>query len=170
MNRAELRRLLTVVLMPAVAIAAVLVTVVMLHAGSDTAVAPGRIGEHWHATYQISVCGERQPNAPAWEGGVHTHADGVIHIHPFTPSEEGRGARLVKWFEYGGGWLTQTSMRVPGSRDSYQNGDRCPDGLRGVIQVSVNGERLGDWSEYIPQDGDRITIVFGPEGESPSTH
>ena len=52
--------------------------------------------DHWHATYAVFICGQRQPNFPTWESGVHTHADGVIHIHPFVHSEEGAGARLVK--------------------------------------------------------------------------
>jgi hypothetical protein len=71
-----------------------------------------RINDHWHATYQTFICGQRQPNFPTWEAseGVHTHADGVIHIHPFSVAGEGNGARLVKWFEYGGGKLTQTEM------------------------------------------------------------
>ena len=122
-----------------------------------------RIGDHRHATYQTIICGQRQPNFPTWEAGVHTHADGVIHIHPFLPREEGSGARLVKWFEYGGGKLTQTEMRKPGSREEFKNGDECTDGSEAVLQVFVNGERLEDWSGYIPQDGDRVQIEFGEE-------
>ncbi len=122
-----------------------------------------RIGDHRHATYQTIICGQRQPNFPTWEAGVHTHADGVIHIHPFLPREEGSGARLVKWFEYGGGKLTQTEMRKPGSREEFKNGDECTDGSEAVLQVFVNGERLEDWSGYIPQDGDRVQIEFGVE-------
>ena len=118
--------------------------------------------DHWHAVYQVFICGQRQPNFPTWESGVHTHADGVIHIHPFVPSEEEEGARLTKWFEYGGGLLTLLEMRVPGGDQVYRNGDRCPDGSEGVLQVFVNGERLDDWSDYIPQDGDRIWVEFGP--------
>ncbi len=129
-----------------------------------------RIGkDHWHATYQIFVCGERQPNAPTWEAGVHTHADGVIHIHPFVPSEEGSGARLVKWFEYGGGRLTQSEMRIPGSRTVYKNGDKCDDGKEATLQVSLNGERLNNWTRLIPHDGDRIRIDFGPVEAAPVT-
>jgi hypothetical protein len=120
--------------------------------------------DHWHALYAVFICGQRQPNFPSWEAGVHTHADGVIHIHPFIPSEEEEGARLTKWFEYGGGKLTQTEMHMPGTPGDqvYRNGDRCPDGSEGVLQVFVNGERLDDWSDYIPQDGDRIWVEFGP--------
>jgi plastocyanin len=125
-----------------------------------------RINDHWHATYSVFICGQRQPNFPTWEGGVHTHADGVIHIHPFTPQEEGAGARLVKWFEYGGGKLTQTEMRMPGDRREFKNGDLCDDGSEAVLQVFVNGQKMSDWSRYIPQDGDQIRIVFGPEEEA----
>ena len=121
--------------------------------------------DHWHAAYAVFICGQRQPNFQTWEAGVHTHADGVIHIHPFVPAEEGTGARLTKWFEYGGGLLTSTEMRMPGSDQVLRNGDRCPDGSDGVLQVAVDAHPLDDWGDYIPQDGDRIMIVFGPAPE-----
>jgi plastocyanin len=125
------------------------------------------IGEdHWHASYQVIICGQRQPNFPAWGGGVHTHADGIIHIHPFRSAEEGSGARLVKWFEYGGGKLTEDEMRMPGTRETYKNGDKCDDGKEAVLQVFVNDQKLDDFTRFIPQDGDRVRIVFGPEEES----
>ena len=136
-----------------------------------TVSSPPRLAEHWHAAYGYYVCGEAQPPAPTWEGGVHTHADGIIHIHPFAHEEEGGGARLGKWFDYGGGVLTDDEVRLPGDRQTYRNGDLCPDGSAGVVQVFVMPaatgveERLYDWTEYIPQDGDRIAIVFGPEFE-----
>jgi hypothetical protein len=118
--------------------------------------------DHWHAPYQIFICGQQQPNFPTWNGGVHTHSDGVIHIHPVRPEEEGDGARLVKWFEYGGGNLTQSEMLMPGDSHTFTNGDQCPDGNEGILHVLVNGEELDDWNAYIPQDGDVIRIVFGP--------
>lgn len=130
-----------------------------------------RIGQdHWHATYQVFVCGQRQPHFPTWEGseGVHTHADGIIHMHPFIPAAEGAGARLIKWFEYGGGKLTQDEMRMPGDDREFKTGDTCPDGGTALLQVFVNGGKLDDWSRYIPQDGDRVRIVFGPEESVPT--
>jgi uncharacterized cupredoxin-like copper-binding protein len=125
-----------------------------------------RIGEdHWHATYTFYACGEKQPNAPEWSAGVHTHGDGVVHIHPFTSSEEGAGARLVKWFDYGGGSLTGSEIRLPGTSKTWKNGDTCPDGTEGEVQVFVNSQKLDDWSRYLPKDGDRIRMVFGPPEE-----
>lgn len=121
-----------------------------------------RIGvDHWHALYQVIVCGQVQPPLAFWEAGVHTHEDNIIHIHPIVPSEEREGARLVKWFEYGGGLLTQTEMRMPGDSATYRNGDECPDGSEGELRLFVNGEELDDWQGYIPQQGDTVVISFG---------
>ena len=174
MHTGELRRLLIVALpaLTALTVVAVLVGTVLRVDGnggpsiasSTPAVTRPRIGQdHWHATYEVFICGQRQPNFPSWEAseGVHTHADGIIHMHPFIPAGEGAGARLIKWFEYGGGKLTQSEMQMPGDREEYKNGQTCDDGSEAVLQVFVNGEKLRDWSEYIPQDGDRVRIVFG---------
>jgi uncharacterized cupredoxin-like copper-binding protein len=128
-----------------------------------------RIGEdHWHAQYTYYACGEKQPPAPTWESGVHTHGDGIVHIHPFQTFEEGAGARLVKWFDYGSGELSQSEIRMPGSSKTFKNGDVCAEGTpeagsEGKLQVFVNGKKLDDWSRYIPHDGDRIQLVFGKE-------
>ena len=130
--------------------------------------APRSGEDHWHATYTYYVCGEKQPNAPTWEGvGVHTHGDGVVHIHPFSPPEEGQGARLTKWFDYGGGKLDGDEIRLPGLSVTWKNGDECPEGTpdagqEGEVQVFVNSEKLSDWSRYIPKDGDVIRLIFGP--------
>jgi plastocyanin len=163
-----LRRLRGMYFPPWVPVAFIIVLVFgilgLLFIARSAAGAP-RNGDHWHATYSVFICGQRQPNFPTWEGGVHTHADGIIHIHPFTPSEEGAGARLMKWFEYGGGKLTGSEMRMPGDRDTYRNGDTCDDGTEAILQLFVNGEKLDRWDRFIPQDGDQVRIVFGPEQE-----
>ena len=126
-------------------------------------VARPSIGDHWHVAYKVYICGQLQPEFAFWQGGIHTHDDGIIHIHPLLPSEEGEGARLVNWFEYGGGKLTQSEMRMPGSREEYKNGDECPGGAEAVLRVFVDEDWLEDWSEYIPQHGDEVQIEFGEE-------
>jgi uncharacterized cupredoxin-like copper-binding protein len=132
-----------------------------------------RIGDHWHVPFTYFVCGEKQPNAPVWESGVHTHADGIMHLHPFQTYEEGSGASLGSWFEYGNGKITSTEIDMPGPTKAYKNGDTCPDGREGEVQVYVTKvgqsaeERLrgNDVTRFIPHDGDRIRFVFGPPEE-----
>ena len=34
--------------------------------------------------------------------GIHSHADGLIHTHPFVVAEEGNNATVGKFFDYGG--------------------------------------------------------------------
>lgn len=126
---------------------------------------PPHVNDYWQATYSVEICGQGQPAFPEWGGGVNTYGDGVIHLHPRVASEEGKGARLVKWFEYGRGKLTQTEMRMPGTSEEYKNGDTCDDGSEAVLQVFVNGVKMDDWSDYIPQNGDVVRIEFGPEDE-----
>ena len=170
MNRAELRRFLFVVAPFAFVLAAVaLVASLALDMETDEGTGGPANGDHWHARYVFVVCDVVQPKAPFWEAGVHTHGDGIIHIHPFTSAEAGRGARLVKWFEYGGGFLTDDEVRLPGDDASYGNGDECRDGSEGLVQVFVTPaatgveEELEDWGDYIPQDGDAVVIYFGPD-------
>jgi len=148
------------------------VIIAFLFIVGGTAGAP-RVGQdHWHATYQTFICGQRQPNFDTPEfrrdaEGVHTHGDGIIHMHPFLPASSGAGARLVKWFEYGGGKLTQTEMQMPGNPKEFKNGDTCPDGSTATLQVFANGVKMEDWRRYIAQDGDQVRIVFGPEESVP---
>lgn len=124
-----------------------------------------RIGDHWHASYQVVICGEPQPAMPAFEPGVGspgTHGDGVIHLHPFATGGEGSANYLRSYFRAGGGNLTGSEIRSPGFTTTWKNGDKCDDGTEGTLQVFLNGEKLNDFLRYIPKDGDRIRIVFGP--------
>ncbi|HXG35942.1 MAG TPA: hypothetical protein VNL15_03130, partial [Dehalococcoidia bacterium] len=74
-----------------------------------------KVGDHWHARYTVTICGEQQPNIPTFEdpAGIHTHGDGLVHMHPFNTSGEGGGARLIRFFEYAGGELSNDSLRMP---------------------------------------------------------
>ncbi len=140
-----------------------------------------RIGDHWHARYEVWLCGVKQPVIPNFPGGVHTHGDGFVHIHPESAAEEGRGARLIKFFEYAGqalgrgGILAPDAFQMPGSDKLYRNGDVCQEGpyagQPGEVQVRVNGRLLSaaELEDYIPQDGDEILIFFGPPGALPAT-
>ncbi len=56
----------------------------------ETAAQP-RIGDHIHAAMDIYVCGQHEPKLPQFEAGIHSHGDGLMHMHPQVSGEEGAG-------------------------------------------------------------------------------
>lgn len=79
---------------------AVAVGALALNRETNNGVRPEALTDHWHAAYGINVCGEW--DAPILDDtdpeGIHTHADGVIHIHPFRTSAAGANATVDAFF------------------------------------------------------------------------
>ena len=134
------------------------------------------VGDHWHAPYQVYIGDERQEVFLSLDSGMTTLSDGIIHIEPRTPDEERENASLSRFFEDAGGELTDTSLRLPGSDATYRNGDDVP-GIGAPGSVFALKRKLGEGgcvpelaaphdfitADYVPQDGDRITIMFTTE-------
>ncbi|MGH2400270.1 MAG: hypothetical protein ACRDFA_01120 [bacterium] len=118
-----------------------------------------RIGDHWHAKYSIVVCGRAESPLPFTSGNVHTHGDGLIHIHPEVPSEAGNNANLRRFFSGAGMTFTASAIEFPDGR-AYRNGDRCPDGAAGRVRLIVNGRASDAYDRYVPRNGDLILIQF----------
>ena len=132
-------------------------------------------GDHWHAAYGLYICdkfvgdikSDRDPN------GIHTHDDGVIHIHPFTSASSGSKATLGAFAQTVDMTITSDKLGLPGAK-TYSNGDKCGD-EEGRVRVLVNGEeRSGDPKDIRLRDRDRLVIAFAPEdarvpGSPPST-
>ena len=178
---------------PLVGVIAVVAAIVSLFFFTRATEAQPRIGQHIHAALDIYVCGQKEPNLPFFEAGVHTHGDGLIHIHPQSTGEEATGAAVGKFFQYGGWELTNSTVTLPGDR-TFKDGDSCPDGQTGVLRMlkyrltwrSSSGDNglLGDecsqvadadmqevkdFPDYVPKDGDCLHLVFGPAG-APSVY
>jgi len=158
----------------------------------ETAAQP-RIGDHIHAAMDIYVCGQHEPKLPYFEAGIHSHGDGLYHMHPQVTSEEGIGAAVGKFFEYAHWELNGSTLTLPGDR-TFKTGDPCPDGQPGVLRMmkyrlqwrSDSGshedlsaqcsrfadgdmEQVEDFPRYVPKDGDCLHLVFGPAG-APSVY
>jgi hypothetical protein len=124
-------------------------------------------GDHWHAQYQISICGERAQAMGGFPGGIHTHGSNIIHLHPRTADEEGANATLGLFFERAFGELSSDSLLLP-SGERYSNGDACADGSVGELAVwdfdPAAGERVSkidDPAVHVPRDLQTILIEFG---------
>ena len=118
-----------------------------------------QINDHWHAQITMSVCGETYVESPS-EGGIHSHGDGLLHIHPHAANEAGKNATLRRFFEGARTKVTATSIQIPGER-AYQDGSLCPNGERGTMHFTVNGQPNEKGLDYTPKDGDRVDISFG---------
>ena len=60
-----------------------------------------QLGEHIHQAIAFNVCGDFLPDIPTFESqiGIHTHGDGVIHIHPFSQLGVGANATLGRYLK-----------------------------------------------------------------------
>src|SRR5262245_1295741 len=149
----------------------------------DTSIPPV-IGDHWHAAFGIYVCGEWQPDIPEFEAttGLHTHGDGVIHIHPFSQSGAGENATLGTFLEDTDVKLSDSELTIgknelPDGAKTWKEGDDKCDGKAGELVVA-QWEDVSDESAKpalltsglrdirFRGDGEGYTIAFVPEGET----
>lgn len=131
------------------------------------------IGDHHHAAFGINICGAWLPNTPQYESptGIHSHADGFIHMHPYSRAGANDNATVGLFLDGADQKATDTEIEVSDDLKKA-NGDPCPelDGKPGTVRWSVNGqEKQGNPSRYVPEDGDVIAIAFLPEGEEIGT-
>ena len=98
------RNILFPAAMTLVALLGVVLVLVARDQRSDLAPAgnPG-LEDHWHTAYDIFVCDEIDPTPFGNDSvddrtGIHTHGDGLIHIHPFVSTVTGQYATLGAFF------------------------------------------------------------------------
>ena len=141
-------------------------------------------GDHWHSAYGTFICGEYLPNLGVGvepdPGGIHTHQDGVIHVHPFQTATTGRNARLSDFFGQTGLDVTSTKIQLPedpalgdNSGRTFENGDECPDGQSGTVKVLVWEDAAGTAGPQVfvadigrirfTNNGMAFTFAFMPE-------
>ncbi len=151
-----------------------------LNKGQQAAKVPPRINQdHWHSSFSVYICDHFMPNIPLFDtvDGIHTHGDGVIHIHPYTPAASGRNATLgffLKSYSTAGKGgtfkLSASEIRpatIPGDPNSkldtkdWHNGDKCPDGQPGQVKFTVNGKQIkGDPTTWRLRNGDYLDVGF----------
>jgi hypothetical protein len=91
-------------------------------------VAPSYVKQdHWHAAYGIYVCDHFLPNLTDVKEdtlGIHTHGEGVIHIHPFAASSSGTRAQMSVFAAQVGLKFTDQGFVMPDGT-TYENGYQC---------------------------------------------
>ena len=175
-RRAEQRRLAFPIAVFAIALLGTL-AIVIARADRESEIASAEApttADHWHAAYGFYICDTFLPplaDIKPDTTGIHTHQDGVIHIHPFSDAATGKNATLGKWGEMVGVEFGRDSFTVNGT--TYEDGYDC-NGQPGTVVVH---EWPADDLEALPEihtedfgrirlDQDRaaITIAVVPEG------
>jgi len=99
------RKILFPAAMVLVALLGVVLVLVARNQRADLAPAgdPG-LEDHWHSAYGVFVCDQVSPVVFANDSeddrtGIHTHGDGLIHVHPFVSTVTGQYATLGAFFD-----------------------------------------------------------------------
>ena len=140
-----------------------ILAIVMIVSGSGSSGSESpmpQVGDHFHAEYSISICGQVQEDYAYSQGAIHTHGEGSIHLHPQNSTEEGANATLARFIAGTGGRLTNSTIVLP-SGISYKDGDECPDGNKGKLFLKVNNIEKMEIASHVPKDEDVIIIGFG---------
>lgn len=130
--------------------------------------------DHWDSAYGVYICGGFIPPLVdiGEDRGIHTHADGAIHVHPRTRELAGENATLGKFAQQVGLTLNDGVLGLPNGR-TYRDGEDC-NGAPGKVQVArwsdatkttaapeVTTENVGEIR--FRKDAEAFTIAFAPE-------
>lgn len=156
--------------------------IVFARSSQDQAAAEAPVAnqDHWHAAYGIRLCGEgfaapiQVQDDPV---GIHTHGDGIMHVHPFTTASSGENATLGQFFDAAGVTIDDEQIDLGGDTSVKEGEDTCgADEKPGIVQVAVwENAREADSTDpeiitenirdirYV-NDSMAFTIAFAPEG------
>ena len=121
----------------AVALVVVLGSLLVIWARTDReATSAPRVGDHWHSVYDIYVCDSFRSKVvlETASNGIHSHGDGLLHIHPFNKLASGRDAVLGEFFSAFGGRIDDASV-VLDTGEVLVEGVDC-DGQPTVLKVA----------------------------------
>ena len=145
-----------------------------------------QLGDHIHQAFAVNVCGEWLFDVPEFEStiGIHTHGDGVLHIHPHSQLGVGVNATLGRFLENArdeGGLAAEISDTVLNYLDEVvEEGEHKCEGvddpqLRVAFWPDASDTAAlpevttGDFNDLrLTEDGGAITIFYGdPDADIP---
>jgi hypothetical protein len=144
------------------------------HAGGQEK--PVATKDHWHAAFGIWSCDHWLPPVPLGEDptGVHTHGDGLIHIHPFDDRAAGKNATLGRFLEASVMKVDAKSIVVPKGPKLLAGSDCLGKQtvIAAVVWRSVKDKQptlvTKDLASIRLADGQVIALVHGPKGTIPA--
>jgi hypothetical protein len=110
--------------------------------------------------------------------GIHTHKDGVIHIHPFVSAAAGRNATLGVFFDQVALQISDTKLTLPNGQVFEEGVTKCQGGKDGIVEIAqwssatdaANGARpnavfTSGFRNIRMQNRQAYTIAFLPAGQ-----
>jgi hypothetical protein len=153
-----------------------LALVVFARATRDAEASP-TLQDHWHAAYGVWDCVTESFLTPFQSEfdpeGIHSHQDGLIHIHPFTSSVTGKEAKLAVFLNAMGASLSEDGLELPGGA-TLESGVEC-NGEKAIMQVIrwenafIGGEPTNVFTTSLEDvrflnDEEAFTIARAPAG------
>ena len=142
--------------------------VVYARSTRDALATPVQNLDHWHAVYGVYNCntGDYLPAFQSTQDdtGIHSHGDGLMHIHPFFELSSGDNAQIRHWISEMNVEITPEQISVNNPFDppvQLVAGAECGDGS-GTAEI-----KLLHWDfDFEVRDGNRtdpevITADFG---------
>ena len=148
-----------------VALVVVLGALLVFWARTDReATSAPRVGDHWHSVYDVYVCDtfrskivlETDPN------GIHTHGDGLIHIHPFNKLASGRDAVLGEFFTAFGGFIDDQSFMLD-TGEMVIEGFDCGDEPAVLKVARFDADDLSREPEILTEDLANVRLLKNRE-------
>ncbi len=169
---------------PALIVAIIVVGTVLVVLARDsrqaTASEAPTTRDHWHEAFAVNVCGEFL-DPPADDGpdrlGIHTHNDGLIHVHPFGAGGTGDNATMGVFLDQIGVEVADGTMTLKDGT-TKSNGDKCdgkeaelalfawpPQATEKTEPEKLTGAAITE--ERFTEDGGEYVLSFNPEDFTP---
>jgi hypothetical protein len=138
-----------------------------------------QLGDHIHQAFGVNVCGEWKFDIPEFETpvGIHTHGDGVLHIHPFSQLGVGANATLGRYFtnarDDGGLDVRVSDDKLDYLDEDIEEGKTKCEGVEDPVLLMAYWENAsdpaslpevttGDFNEKrLTKNGAAITLYYG---------
>ncbi len=147
---------------------------------------PPQLEDHIHQAFAVHACGEFLADLPGFDSriGIHTHTDGVIHVHPHSQLGVGANATLGRYFENareeGGLEVDISGTKLEYLGQTFEEGETECEGVDDPqlrvaywsnVQTSEEDPVVwsGDFEELrLNEDGAGLTVYFGdPDADIP---
>ncbi len=122
----------------------------------------GQAFDHWHAAFAVEVCGKELgplQDGPQDMQGIHTHGDGLVHIHPFTRTAAGKRATLERFFKQISFTVTDSGFELPKGMTMEGGGTTVKEGVTKC--AGKDGELvLAHWKDAASAAGTKPDKIY----------